>query len=485
MKHRTSIAIVSTLLIATSISISVAARPNLFASQDTAGSEASAQKRAVLYVNRSTTIMGYVELDEDDMIIVRDREDELHSYPKSRVRAIVYLVDPQEGGQPGTVLLRNGQRRDGIIHEDAFDHVVVEIEGIRTKLRRDVVASVTLHPTVMERYQTFKARMNPDNLQQHFDLCNWLVEHKMWELADTELKALLKKEQAGEALKLQRLVKAQLALMKAKTEGSDEKGEASRTSDTSSDEQATPRENRRSRDDGPTRLLDDTEINLIRVYELDFNDPPRLHIRPDVIRQMISEYSSNELIPIDPDRRNALFRADALDIVRLMFALKARHLYGQIEVLSDPPSIQQFHRYVHDAWLVRNCATSGCHGGGDGGRLQLHRRGANSDRVRYTNMMILERLELEGAEQPLLNYDDPSMSLLIQHALPRTLARLPHPEVDGWRPIFTRGNKELLQSSMDWMRGMLKPRPQYPIDFDPNKRAGDEIAEEKDDPAID
>ena len=47
-----------------------------------------------------------------------------------------------------------------------------------------------------------------------------------------------------------------------------------------------------------------------------------------------------------------------LDIVRLMFELRARDLYGQIQVNSEPYSMNLFRQRVHDTWLMNNCATS-------------------------------------------------------------------------------------------------------------------------------
>ena len=145
-----------------------------------------------------------------------------------------------------------------------------------------------------------------------------------------------------------------------------------------------------------------------------------MSISPDTIRTLIERYGTSELLPASQTERTALFRADETELAKLMFRLQARELYPQINVLSEPAALNEFRLRVHDAWLINNCTTSRCHGGLDAGRLFLHQRNSKDARVRYTNLLILERLELDP-EWPLINYDEPLMSLIIQHALPSML----------------------------------------------------------------
>ena len=122
---------------------------------------------------------------------------------------------------------------------------------------------------------------------------------------------------------------------------------------------------------------------------------------------------------------------------------------------------------VHNAWLINNCANSRCHGGPNAGRFFLHRKGFKDDRVRYTNLLILDRLELDP-QWPLINYLAPTDSLVLQYAMSRDVARKPHPDVRGWRPVFTRGNRRLLEDAVAWIQSMMhEPRPEYPVDYDP------------------
>ena len=85
-------------------------------------------KRVIIRLGRRKEVMGVVELKDDDVIVIRDRDGELQSFARGRVLQIVPLVDP-EPGQTGIVVLKNGQQRQGIIHHDTFDEVLIEIHG--------------------------------------------------------------------------------------------------------------------------------------------------------------------------------------------------------------------------------------------------------------------------------------------------------------------------------------------------------------------
>ena len=72
-------------------------------------------------------------------------------------------------------------------------------------------------------------------------------------------------------------------------------------------------------------------------------------------------------------------------------------------------------------------------------------------------MLILERWD--ELPQPLVDWENPANSLIVQHALPRSEARFPHPEVPSWKPVFKPGNQRLLRDSLQWIEAMYRPRP--------------------------
>ncbi|MHC5028527.1 MAG: hypothetical protein ACYTGR_17395, partial [Planctomycetota bacterium] len=116
--------------------------------------------RVVLRINRNREVAGYVELEDENVIVIRRLDGEMESFSKSRILKIVHLVDASPG-QRGTVILRNGQRTQGLILTDGFKQVVVEVEGIPITFKRSAVDEVRLDPTIDEQYAQFKATLDP------------------------------------------------------------------------------------------------------------------------------------------------------------------------------------------------------------------------------------------------------------------------------------------------------------------------------------
>ena len=406
-------------------------------------------QRVILTVGRDTHVRGYITLEDTDVIVIRGADSKLQSFPRSRVLQIVRLVDPKPG-QTGVVFLRNGQRRPGVIIEDAFDHVIIEIDGIRTRLVREAVDHVRLDPTFQQRYQQY--RTSARTSKQKLQLCQWLIDERRYELAAGELQELMRVSPVPEAARLLTIVQAQLALGNPDLDP-DEAGTGGDTDRTDTDRL-------------PSQILSFEDVNLIRVYEIDFERPPNVAVDAATIRTMIELYGTNRVIPASERQRRALYRADPLEIVEILFTLQARDLYHRVQVISEPHALNLFRRRVHNAWLLNTCATTRCHGGVEAGRFFLHRRGYKDERVRYTNLLILQRQEFDP-DWPLVNYDEPKMSLIVQYGLPRHLARRPHPDVKGWRPVFGRGGDRMLRDTVSWIETMMQPRPRYPVDYEP------------------
>lgn len=214
---------------------------------------------------------------------------------------------------------------------------------------------------------------------------------------------------------------------------------------------------------------------MIRVLEVDMRQPPRMQSLPTLPRRIMQAYGESGRLPAGAANLSQLESMGPAQLLALLFDLKARDLYGEIEVLSEPYALNLFRQRVHDAWLLGNCATSRCHGGLEGGRFFLHRRNHRDERVRFTNLLIL--LRSGWSEQPLVDFDRPADSLILQHALPRSEARFPHPDVPGWRPVFTNANQRLLADALRWIEQMHRPRPAYPVDYEPPELPGRPLAE--------
>lgn len=426
-------------------------------------------QRVHLILNRREEISGWRVREDEHVIVVRPAlpgsdetamPDENPDNPdqtilKNRTIALVRLNDMTDGQTPGMVFMRDGTVYEGTVFADTFDHVQIRVEGIELDLPRKRVSHVQLDLPFKKKYRQIKESLEPTMYGRRLELCRWLVRQREYELAHEELTALVKEVDLYEANMLLNQVDAQLNLQNQEGDvpgirisGSESGGGTISQSDLL-----------------PTSLLSTDDVNIIRVYEIDFSKPPRVSISPETIRDLITEHAADPRIPASSEGRTKLFRADPIELVKLIFQLQARDFYPRISVDSEPYALNLFRQRVHDSWLINNCATSKCHGGVKAGDFFLHRKGYKDPKVRYTNLMIL--LETDMSEHHLVDFENPMKSLIIQHALPRSEARMPHPDVKGWRPSFGRSNKRLLEDSIQWINSMYKPRHEYPIDFTP------------------
>ena len=102
-------------------------------------------------------------------------------------------------------------------------------------------------------------------------------------------------------------------------------------------------------------LVSEADVNLDGVYEIDLNDPPRIRILDETIEQLIQQYGSSTLIPDKEKARQAMFDAPPEEILEIMFKVRARDLYDQVEVLNGPATMATFRKRIHDNWLLNRC----------------------------------------------------------------------------------------------------------------------------------
>lgn len=365
-------------------------------------------------------------------------------------------------GREVIVTLKDGQRYTGImVHQDE-DNLVLKIAGINTTVPMGRVDRVNVLPPVLDRYRAMRAAIDDNDAERLVLLAEWLRARGQWDTALAELDHVLQiQPDNGEAKRLKLLVQSQKRL-------ADNAGKAKPTARPSK-----PAAEEEQRPDGPFPLLSTQDVELIKVYEVDLADPPRLVIPHDTVRQLIEQHASDPLIPSTAEGREALYRQSPARILDLMFRLQARNLYSQVRVIDEPRSMRLFRDDVHRAWLINSCATTRCHGGAEAGRLMLNNQLGGTDQVVYSNFLILDRFRLPDGK-PLIDYEDPASSPLLQMGLPRSVSRFPHPAVaasdgrgDLWRPVFKSADDKRFKEAVDWMKAMYRPRPDYPVQYTP------------------
>ena len=404
--------------------------------------------RVILYVNRSRNLPAHVDYEDEEVIQVESTSGDFECWIKSELLGIIRLHELSEPHM-GSVVLWNKRQQQGMIFSDGFEGVELEVNGVPMTLDRSRVSHVILEPPIDEQYLNRRLALDSNDIVSHLALCQWLIDTKQYDHAEAELQQVRAQHNDPESHRLLRIVQAQLELH------------------SSTLQETTPAETGNDESD-PTseapRLLSADEVNLIRVYEIDLQDPPRMLFPRDAIDALIQQHGDSRLIPDTEIEQSKLYKAEPLELVRLLFRLRARELYPRINVLSEPTALQLFRERVHDTWLMNNCSTSRCHGGNNSGRLRLLRRGADPTRTRYTNLLVLDRFRTaDGA--PILDWELPDESLLIQYGMPRNETRTPHPDVPGWEPLFSGSRRDLKNGAILWMESMMRmPRPQYPID---------------------
>jgi len=422
----------------------------------TAQADSKPPRRVHVIVDRKSGVGGTVITEEETRLVI-ERDGKRTEFNKDLVIDVIDLVDVPSPA-PALVYLRDGGVRRVQLVADDFDEVRHVIGDAPRSIPRDEVYRVVLVRPFDEQYKTLRESIDPDDYARRLALCDWLLSQRQYSLAEQELIPLVEASKLPEAVALLKRVRSQLKLHAGKAAAATGRADADAKKKTKN---ASP-----AFDMSSLRLLSDAEVNLIRVYEIDFDRPPRIAIAPADARQLFADHASSPRVPQDAAEQTALVEGDPLRLVRLAFDLKARDFYPRIRVLTEPESMLRFRRDVHDSWLMPNCATSGCHGGPDGGSLFLHAGARGDTQVATTNMLHI--LLGRTGDRPLLDFSDAARSPLLQYALPKDETGTPHPPVQGWKPAFgKRMNESKFAASVAWIRSLYQPRPTYPVDYEP------------------
>ena len=371
--------------------------------------------------------------------------------------AIPGQIQPSDtSGRSATVVLHDGQVITGILVEESKDSITLLINGIRTTIDARRIRESYIQPPIEERYKAVRATIEDDDSEQLLQLARWLIEKGRSDLALPELEGVLRYEPYNElAKKLHTIAQQNLKLLE--TRGDD----GARTDDNPDE----PRTHRPETDE-QFPLLSDEDINIMRVWEIDLNDPPRLTIDRSTIEAVLVKFADHPKVPETAAGRAALLSAEPIDQLRFLFDIRARDYYDQVSVLEDPKSIKLFRESVYRTWLRNSCATARCHGGPNAGRLRLPIGKSMQPNLYYTDLLILERYRTDSG-LPLINFQAPAESLLLKMGLPRRETSTPHPEARGWRPVFRGVNDRNYRRAVEWITSMWTPRPDYGIDYDP------------------
>ncbi|MBG85025.1 MAG: hypothetical protein CMJ40_10845 [Phycisphaerae bacterium] len=405
--------------------------------------------RVIVYSSRLRSFSGHVLEEDSEMIRIRKIDGTEDRFDKSLLITIARLHDVEEPVH-AAVLLNDGSRKEGMLELDSFDAVHLRIYNTLHRYPREQVRLVKILPSFEEELAWIRSRLDTDDPKEHLEFCKWLIRQDKLVEARDELNQLIERHQSALAMRELRKVEASLAIREDSEKAGSSEGDEQ-------DEQSPM-----------PPLVTESDVNLIRVYEIDLENPPKMRIPKSTIEALIDQYGASSLIPSDEKSRKAMLDYPPQDILEIMFQLRARNLYNEVEVLTEPDSLKNFRKRIHDNWLLNRCGSRACHGGPPerAGRFRLHQMSRLDDQVRASNLLTLNRLEIDGHR--MLDWSEPEKSLLYQYALPRQKATMPHPEVNGWKPIFTPGARTLKRAYQEWVDGMMSHHHKdWPVAYTP------------------
>ncbi|MCH2135521.1 MAG: hypothetical protein MK101_02945 [Phycisphaerales bacterium] len=407
--------------------------------------------RVIVQLGHDHHLKGTQLNEEDGHLWLRTLDGEEVVLDLATIMGVTTLIDV-ETPLEASVHLKRGRVMRGLLLADDFNEVRLEVGGVELRYDRREVARVQLKPDLDALWRHERSLIDDDDEQARLDLAQWLMGHGMWAQAVEELESIVERFKSTTALRLLRQASAQLELQKANDAAPPRDGDESQV-DTPEQGGTGPRQ---------LPLPDERVVHLVRLLELDPINPPPVKINADTRRRLHLGWGGTRLLPAGDRGLQTLLAMPDAQVLKLMFDLRARPLYSEIDVLEPPASLSTFNETIHDRWLTTRCGTRSCHGGPDGGRFRLLRRGTVDDRLRTANLLQLERTSIDG--RGLIDWKSPGRSLLLLHAMPRdqVAAEDAHPPAPGWRPTI---DMQGMEAGMRWIRSMRQPRPN--VDWHP------------------
>lgn len=381
------------------------------------------------------------------------------------------LADNTGEAEPETlVFLKDGRRFTGLLVSKGEGEINLRINGVNSAFKLVDVARYEVLPPVLDRYRELREAVQ-DDPEQIIKLAEWLQAREKYELAYTEVRRALEIEPANTtARSMKLLLEEQIVLKQRSLNSGGAGGAGAGVGEPPAEPERIPAVHERRAE---VPFLRAEQINLMKVFEIDLSDAPRLVIPREAVEEMLRANAASPLIPVTQEGRELILRKSPVEILDLMFKLQAREFYPRVQVLDQPRSIASFRDSVQRGWLLNACATTQCHGGTEAGRLVLFTRKPGSDAAVYTNLLILDRFRTKDGK-PLINWNDPERSPLLHLGLPRRDSIRPHPPVpsgvnshDAWKPAFRSTSDRAFQSAVSWIKSMYRPRPDYPVEYEP------------------
>ena len=353
----------------------------------------------------------------------------------------------------------------GELIQETDTQVILQIAGAAFPISRHDIISFEVKRPVDEEYRQRRSLLSDDDRDGRYKLAYWLFKTtKAYDLAMRELNDLATRFPDDSRIEsLARLVEERRKLQKS----SPARNVAPKPGPQGSTPVSTTPE--LGADGLPSRKLSEEQINLIRVFEIDLSVQPVIQIPRDIIDEFLQRFGAQDPELRGEDNRRRFRAAKGYRQLGEMFKIVSqypgvRSLYKQVSVKRDPPALNTFRTKVHRNYVLNYCATSGCHGGREAGKLFLFRKKPNRVETVYTNFYILDSFR-STHRHDMIDRHEPSNSLLIQFGLPRVDSLASHPEVPGWSPRLRPRRDRLAAMIVRWIEQLQPHRPNYTIQY--------------------
>ncbi len=382
-------------------------------------------------------------------------------------------AEPSLIGRRVLMVMRDGREFRGVLTERSATHITLEIAGIPARFSAGDIDRIRAQQSPAERFAEIRAGINDTDAAAILPLTQWAIDQGELDLAVGELQALALRLPDNQAVTTALTRARQLRDLRTTPTTTPATTPAGNPTPSPADADPDTTGNVPEAFSEAIPLLTPEQQALLKVFESDLSRPLNLVIPTDVMLDLFERYSGNPIVPATKEARDAFLRRPQSQWLDLIFRLKAREVYPKVQINGLPEPLRDFRDRVHSAFVLNSCATNVCHGGRDAGRLALMNRRRNSEATVLTNFHILESFRLADG-RPLIDYDNPEASPLLQLALPRNVSQVRHPVVirsasgqDLFKPAFNATTDRGFQDAVAWIRTMYMPRPKYDLGYVP------------------
>lgn len=221
----------------------------------------------------------------------------------------------------------------------------------------------------------------------------------------------------------------------------------------------------------PAPVVSRRDIQLLRMQELPLEGPAeavRLRFEkkrhtPDLPDVVLDELRKRP----DYDARwaDVLLHGEPYEQLQLILRLTGTQYADRITILDDPEVFARFRRQVLPL-VNKGCARVGCHTGAAAQVFRFPAAPKTSDAYAYTCFVLLD--QMRTSQGPLIDRDNPELSLLLHFLLPPSATERPHPPMASGPPFkeVVRGPEDAqYQAVLEWIRYLLVPHTDYGLEY--------------------